>query len=142
MLAELNQIAEKAMQEQKLAQDIKKYESLSGQLDEKASHLSYTPQINLGEIKALISMMQEDAKKLAESQDALRKQFPTVKFPDRKKTNISNGIRTVSVSQAWSGQKDLWNALKNNKAYSVAFNDLIPDATIKTVYWGNSSMKK
>ncbi len=143
LLAELNQIVEIAKQEQNLVQDIKEYESLSGQLGANtASRLSYTPQINLGEIKALISMMQEDAKKLAESQDALRKQFPTVKFPARKNTNISNGIRTVSVSQAWSGQKDLWNALKNNKAYSVAFNDLIPDATIKTVYWGNSSMKK
>ena len=143
LLAELNQIMEIAQQEQNLVQDIKKYKALNEQLEANAaSELSYTPSINLGEIKAMISMMQEDAKKLEECQAALRKQFPTVKFPVRKKVNISTGVQTISVSQAWSVQKALWNALKNNKAYSVAFSDLLPDATIKSVYWGKSSMKK
>ena len=143
LLTELNSILEIAQQEQMLVQDIKKYESLINQLGTDAtSHLSYTPLINQGKIKALISMVQDDAQKLEKSQAGLRKHFSTVKFPAKKNINVSTGTRTILVAQAWSMQKTLLAALKNNKVYSVAFSDLIPNATIKTVYCGKSRMKK
>ena len=142
LLAELEPVLKISQQEEDLVQNIKKYVSLSKQIKFKApSPLSYTPKIEHRGVEAAVSMVQGDIQTLQKSRYSLRKHFTTVKFPAIKNINAATGLQIITVAQAWSVQKDLLNALKNNKVFAVEFSDLLPDASIKTVYNGQDSIE-